>query len=87
MIEKLKMWILGNVILKKVVGKFLKHGITTVAGLAGVQAFLKDSGVTVDWGKLEAWVIVATGGLVGAAWNFIQHRFNKKETIAAKPAT
>lgn len=78
MISKIKEWLFGKVILSKVIGKFVKGGIATLAGMAGVTQFLADSGVTVDWTKLESYLIAVIGGLIPAIWNFIQHRWLKK---------
>lgn len=77
MISKIKNWLIGKVILKKVLGKFVKHGIGTLLGIAGVQQFLVDTGIQIDLAKLESWAIVAIGGLFGALWNFIEHRVKK----------
>lgn len=84
MIDKIKAWFFEGVILRKVVGKFVKHGITVLAGLLASKPFLKEAGVTIDWTQLEAWATVAIGGLAGAAWNYIEHRFVKKQPVPAK---
>jgi hypothetical protein len=82
MIDKIKMWLLGDVILKKVALKFAKHGITTLAGLVAAKPAIADAGVTIDFTKLESWAVVAIGGLAGSVWNYIQHRFFKKDATA-----
>jgi len=82
MIEKLKKWILGSVIMKKVIAKFAKHGAGVVVGLmsapwflAKVQPILDQIGVTINAGQLETGMVVILTGLFGSAWNFVEHRF------------
>jgi len=74
MFAKIKSWLFGKVILRKVLGKFIKHGVGVIAGLEVVQRFTGEAGITVDWSKFESWLIVIGGGLFGAAFNFIEHR-------------
>jgi len=78
MITKLKDWLLKGVILRKVLGKYVKHAIGALAGMAAANPVLKDAGVTIDWNQLETWAVPALIGLFGAAWNYIEHRFIKK---------
>jgi len=74
MIQKIKDWLIGKVIMGKVAGKFIKHAIGAIAGLEIVQKFLAETGINVDWAKLETWAVVAGAGVFGALWNFIEHR-------------
>ncbi len=78
MFTKIKNWIIGTVIMKKVIGKFVKGGVSTLAGLAGVSEFMVESGITVDWTQFETWAIGIIGGAIPAIWNYISHRFVKK---------
>lgn len=78
MIGKIKDWLLQGVILRKVIGKFVKHGVTALAALIASKPFLADAGIAIDWSKFESWATVALGGLAGAAWNYVEHRFVKK---------
>lgn len=77
MLQKIKDFLLGKVILQKVLGKFIKHGITALAALMVSKPYLAEAGVTIDYTKLESWALVAASGLAGAAWNFLDHRFRK----------
>ena len=83
MINKLKQWIVGKVIMSKVGGKLIKHATGAVVGflfgptLAPVlEPIFSAMEVTKD--QVEIGLIVAFTGLFGAAWNYIEHRFIKK---------
>ena len=81
MISKIKMWILGSVIMKKVIGKFAKHMVGAVLGILAsphVAPYLDKLGITVDSISMEAGLTIILIGFMGAAWNFIEHRFFKK---------
>ena len=80
MISKIKDWIFGKVILKKVLGKFAKHGAGALIGVLSspvVAPWLNNLGITVDETQLTAGLMVVLTGLFGAAWNFIEHRIKK----------
>lgn len=83
--DKLKSWILGSVIMKKVIQKVAKHGATALVGLLSsvvftgkVKPILDSLGIVIDVSQLEAGLIVLITGLLGGLWNFIDHRFIKK---------
>ena len=81
MLTKIKQWLIGKVIIKKVLGKFVKHAAgALVAILSGPQVapWLDKLGVSVDETQLAAGLIVVLTGLFGAVWNFVEHRFFKK---------
>jgi len=81
MIDKIKQWIFGKVILKKVIGKLAKHATGAFVGLLAspaVAPWITKLGITIDPDKLEAGLIVVLVGLFGALWNYIEHRFIKK---------
>lgn len=78
MLDKIKAFLFQGVIIKKVVGKFVKHAIGGLIGLIAAHPVINDIGITIDWGKLESWAIVALTGLFGAAWNYVEHRVVKK---------
>lgn len=77
MFAKIKEWLFGKVILKKVIGKFVKGGLSTLAGLAGVSQFLTEAGIVVDWTKLETYLVAVIGGGIPAVINFFKHRVKK----------
>ena len=77
MFTKLKTWLLGDVILKKVVGKFAKHATGAIIGLLAspqVAPWLTSLGVSIDETQLTAGLIVALTGAFGSIWNFVEHR-------------
>ncbi len=83
--DKIKSWILGSVIMKKVIQKVAKHGATAIIGLLSsvvfigkVKPILDSLGIVIDQGQLETGLIVLFTGLMGGLWNFIDHRFIKK---------
>lgn len=82
MLTKLKTWLFGRVIFTKVLGKFAKHGAGVIVGflfgpkLAPVLGPVLE-GMNLTEGQVEAGLIVAFTALVGAAWNFIEHRWVK----------
>lgn len=81
MIGKIKAWLFGSVIMKKVAGKFAKHGTGAILGLLAspkVAPWLDKVGVSIDSATMEAGLTVVLIGLFGAAWNFIEHRLVKK---------
>jgi len=78
MFSKLKSWIIGRVIIKKVAGKFAKHATGALIALFAAMPMLQESGIEIDFAQFEAWAAVAIAGLFGAAFNFIEHRFIKK---------
>jgi hypothetical protein len=84
MFKKLKNWIIGKVIMGKVIGKLAKHGATAIVGLISapmfvekIQPILDQIGITINEGNLEAGLIVLLTGAAGALWNYIAHRFIK----------
>lgn len=78
MIGKIKDWLFQGVIVRKVVGKFVKHAIGGLAALVAAHPAIQDAGITIDWTQLETWAVPALTGLFGAGWNYIEHRFIKK---------
>jgi hypothetical protein len=65
------------VILKKVLGKFVKHAAGALVGLLSspsVAPWVENLGVTVDETKLTAGLMVVLTGVFGAVWNFVEHR-------------
>jgi len=81
MIGKIKNWIFGNVIMKKVAAKFAKHATGIIIGLISsgkVAAILTSLGITIDPGQLETGTLVFITAAFGAIWNFVEHRFVKK---------
>jgi len=81
MIAKIKAWLLGKVILKKVAGKFVKHAAGALIGLLSspaVAPWMDKLGISIDEAQLTAGLMVVLTGLFGAAWNFIEHRWIKK---------
>lgn len=79
MIDKLKNWLLRGVIFKKVLKKFVKGGVAALAGLAGTNQFLNDTGISIDWKQFETWAVVVLTGLFSSAWNYLDHRLIKKK--------
>ena len=82
MFTKIKQWILGKVIGKKVVGKLVKHATGALVGLifgSKVAPYVQPvfEAMELTQGELEAGLIVALTGLFGAAWNYVEHRFIK----------
>lgn len=89
---KIKSFIFGRVILKKVMMKWVKHATGyLVAFMVGVQSapwFITHAQPLVDQsprlqellskGGLEEVIGVVIAGLFGAAFNFIEHRWVKK---------
>jgi len=78
MLTKLKNWLIGSVIMKKVIGKLAKHASMALVGLLSaptVAPWLAKLGIGVDVATLETALVVAITGLLGAAYNYIQHRF------------
>jgi len=85
MLSKLKNWLIGSVIMKKVIGKLAKHATGAIIGImsaswftGSVQPILDKLGITINEGQLETGLVVILIGLFGAAWNFAEHRFTKK---------
>ena len=67
--------------MKKVMGKFAKHGTGAIIGfLTGpkVAAIIASMGITFDPDKMEAGLIVVMTAAFGAIWNFVEHRIVKK---------
>jgi hypothetical protein len=80
MISKIKTWLIGSVVLKKVAGKFAKHGTGAIIGLltsVKVAPYLAQLGITLDPGQLEAGLTILLIALFGAIYNFMEHRFFK----------
>jgi hypothetical protein len=81
MFTKIKEWIIGKVIMKKVLGKFVKHAAGALVGLLSspaVAPWLEQLGVSVDESQLTAGLMVILTGLFGAIFNYVEHRFIKK---------
>jgi len=92
MLTKIKNWIIGKVIVKKVMGKWVKHASTALTGLIlGVMSapwFVSHVAPVMEkipqlkdlftQDKLEAALFVIITGVGGALWNYIEHRFIKK---------
>ena len=80
MLGKIKEWIFGTVILKKVFGKFAKHATGALIGLltSGKAAEVVSSlGITFEADTMEAGMIVFMTAAFGAIWNFVEHRVKK----------
>jgi len=93
MFDKLKMWIIGSVIMKKVILKVAKHGTTALLGLLNsgwvaqvVIPILNQLGITIDYVQFQAGLVVLLTGLLGGLWNYIEHRFFKKTETVTAPA-
>ena len=86
MIGKLWNKLVGQVIIRKVIGKFLKHGVTALAAYLGSKPVMDQLGISIDWTTFEGGALVILTGLGGAAWNFLEHRFFKKPAAAPAPA-
>jgi hypothetical protein len=81
MFTKLKNWIIGSVIMKKVIGKFAKHATGALVGILAspkVAPILDKFGISVDSAAMEASLIIVLVGLFGSIWNYIEHRIIKK---------
>ena len=92
MLTKIKNWLIGKVIVKKVLGKWVKHAATALSGIiAGAMSapwFATHAAPVVEQipqlkellapNNLEAALIIILTGLAGATWNFVEHRFFKK---------
>lgn len=81
--NKIYEWIFEGVIVKKVLGKFVKHFIGVLVAIIAANPMVKEAGVIIDWAQFEVWLVATLGGLFGAAFNYIQHRFIKKDEIKA----
>jgi hypothetical protein len=86
---KIKDWILGNVIVKKVIGKFAKHATGAIVGLLFgpklapiLEPIFRAMELTPE--QLEAGLVIGLTASFGAIWNFIEHRFIKNKP--AEPA-
>lgn len=80
MIKKIKAWLFGSVIMKKVIGKFAKHATGAIVALLAspkVSPYVEQLGVTIDSAEMEAGLTVILIGLFGSLWNFIEHRIKK----------
>jgi len=92
MIDKLKEWIIGSVIVKKVIQKVAKHGTTALVGILTsgwcskiLVPILNQLGISINFDEFQAGMIILLTGLLGGLWNYIDHRFfNKAEPV--KPA-
>ena len=76
MLAKIKEWLFGKVILQKVIGKFVKGALSTLAGMAGVTEVMTQAGVSIDWARMETYLIAIIGGLIPTLINFLKHRFD-----------
>ena len=70
----LRKLVFGKVIMKKVVGKFVKHATGALIALFASNPILAEAGINIDFAKFEAWLAVVVAGLFGAAFNFLEHR-------------
>lgn len=84
MISKLKTWLIGSVIMKKVIQKIAKHAATALGGIVSgfwftnhVAPILNQLGINVDFAQLEAGLIILLTGALGGLWNYLEHRFFK----------
>ena len=91
MIDKLKVWLIGSVIMKKVAQKVAKHATTALLGLMSgvwfsknVAPILNQLGISIDFNSFEAGLVIILTGLVGGLWNYLEHRFFNKAEV--KPA-
>lgn len=85
MINKIKTWIIGSVIVRKVIQKVAKHGTTAVLGLLNsgwaaevLVPILNQLGISINYDAFQTGMVVLITGLMGGLWNFIEHRFFKK---------
>jgi hypothetical protein len=85
MIDKLKTWLIGSVIMKKVIQKVAKHAATALIGIMSgvwfsknIAPVLNQLGISVDFNSFEAGLIIILTGLMGGLWNYLEHRFFKK---------
>lgn len=90
MFDKLKSWVLGNVIVKKVIQKVAKHGATALLGFLNAPwaskvlvPILNQIGVNIDFDQFEKGMVVLLTGLLGGLWNYINHRFLLKTAPVA----
>lgn len=85
MFDKLKTWLIGSVIMKKVMGKVAKHATTAITGFvtggwfaANVLPVLSQLGISINYETMSTGTEVLFIGLMGGLWNYIEHRFIKK---------
>jgi len=92
MISKIKNWLIGKVIVKKVLGKWVKHASGALSGLilgamsgpwfvSHVSPIIENIPQLKDLftpTNLEGALIVVLTGLFGAIFNYVEHRFIKK---------
>lgn len=79
---KIKEWIMGNVVIKKVIGKFAKHATGAIIGLLFGPKFAPIlepifHAMGLNQEQLEAGLIIGLTASFGAIWNFVEHRFVK----------
>jgi hypothetical protein len=93
MFDKLKSWIIGSVIVKKVIQKVAKHASTALVGILSsgwaakiLVPILAQLGVSINFDEFQAGMIVLLTGLLGGLWNYIDHRFFNKTEPEVKPA-
>jgi len=82
MIQKIKDWLFKGVLLKKVLGKFVKHLTGFIVGFLAtpkVAAIIDSLGISVDSAQMELGILAILIGLYGSGWNYIKHRFVKKK--------
>ena len=92
MLTKIKNWLIGKVIVKKVLGKWVKHASGAMSGLilglktapwfvahvAPVVEKIPQLKDLLSQDNLEAALVVILTGVFGAGWNYVEHRFLKK---------
>jgi hypothetical protein len=84
--------IIGNVIIKKVWGKFVKHISGVLSGIVVSFMFRQDvldiiqpildslssEGMTITPDSVTLFITAVVAGAFGSLWNYIEHRFLRK---------
>ena len=68
-----------DVLISKVIAKGAKAAIQALLALLAakeIMSKLGDAGVTVDFTKLETWLIAIGTGLAASLWNWIKKRYD-----------
>lgn len=64
-----------QVLIDKVIAKGVKATVQAILGMAILDK-LEPAGVTIDFTKLETWLIAVGTGLVASLWNWIKKRYD-----------
>ena len=68
-----------DVLISKVIAKGVKAGIQALLGMAVMGKVIPgaaDAGVTIDFTKLETYLIAIGTGLVASLWNWVKKRYD-----------